>query len=116
MSMPALKSVREDWGVPGTCSVFPLFPALKRRAILKRPCGAGLSCASFHRIARKRVLTHTLKGHLLSRLRTSRDADTICALACSRTDHGEEEKRSHREVGSDKNQLTSQSQEPKANR
>ena len=36
--------MRENFSRPsGTCSVFPLFPALKRRAILKRPSGAGFS-------------------------------------------------------------------------
>ncbi len=47
-----------------------------------------------------------LKGHLISRRdgRTLRDADAICALACSRSDHGyeeseEEEKRCRRESG-----------------
>ncbi len=50
-----------DTDSSGTCSVFPLYPALKRRAILKRPSGAGFSCVSFHPVARKLVLTHTLK-------------------------------------------------------
>jgi hypothetical protein len=31
----------------GTCPVFPMFPALKRRAILKRPSGAGFLGFSF---------------------------------------------------------------------
>ena len=44
-----------------TCSTFPLFPALKRRAISGCPSGAGFSSLLFHRIAPQRVLTHTLK-------------------------------------------------------
>src|SRR5450759_88223 len=69
MSLPSrllgpqgLKSVRENSVVPpGLESFFPLFPALKRWAKFGRPSGAGLSGISFHRIAKKRVLTHTLK-------------------------------------------------------
>jgi len=57
-----LKSVRENWVVPpGPESLGPLFPALKRWAKFGRPSGAGFSGISFHRISRKRVLTHTLK-------------------------------------------------------
>src|SRR6266436_1707847 len=39
----------------------PPFPALKRWAKLGRPSGAGFQDISFHWIARKRVLTNTLK-------------------------------------------------------
>src|SRR5450759_2572450 len=57
----ALKRVRENSVVPpGLESFLPLFPALKRRAIGRRPSGAGSFCAWFHQIVRKRVLPHTL--------------------------------------------------------
>jgi hypothetical protein len=59
-----VKRVRENSVVPpGLESFFPLFPALKRWAKFGRPSGAGLSGISFHRIAQKRVLTHTLKRY-----------------------------------------------------
>ena len=57
-----LKCVGENFSRPsGTCRVFGPFPVLKRRAILRRPSGAVSSRALFHSVARKRVLTHTLK-------------------------------------------------------
>src|ERR1019366_8405728 len=59
------KSVRETFSRPsGTRVSPPLFPALKRRAIGRRPSGAGF-CAWFHQTFRKRVLTHTIKGCLI---------------------------------------------------
>ena len=61
-----LKSVRENSVVPpGLEFFFPLYPALKRWAKFGRPSGAGLSGISFHRVAQKRVLTHTLKPSFL---------------------------------------------------
>jgi len=50
---------------PGLASFLPLFPALKRWAKLGRPYGNGSLELVFHRIARKRVLTHTLKPAFL---------------------------------------------------
>jgi hypothetical protein len=47
-------SLLRNWVVPpGLKSYFPLYPALKRGAKLVRPSGAGFSCTSRHRIARK---------------------------------------------------------------
>jgi hypothetical protein len=58
----ALKSVRENFSRPSWTRVsLPLFPALKRRAIGRRPSGAGFLEDSVHRIAQKLVFTHTLK-------------------------------------------------------
>jgi len=46
----------------GLGSSSPLSPALKRRAIISRPCGAKTSAALFHRIAQNLVLTQSLPG------------------------------------------------------
>src|SRR5271157_3609233 len=45
----------------------PRYPALKSGAKLVRPAGAGFSGISFHRVAQRRVLTHTLKPSTPSR-------------------------------------------------
>ena len=63
-SQPALSSVRENFSRPsGTRVSLPLFPALKRRAIGRRPSGAGFFYAWFHQTVRERVLTHTLSPY-----------------------------------------------------
>src|ERR1022692_4764726 len=57
-----LKCVRENSVVPpGLRSRTPLFPALKRRAIARRPSGARTIAILSHRVMQNLVLTHTLK-------------------------------------------------------
>jgi hypothetical protein len=46
---------------PGLATLFPLSPALKRRAVGVRPSGTGFSEVAHNCIPSKLVLTHTLK-------------------------------------------------------
>jgi hypothetical protein len=54
--------VRENFSRPCRDLVnLPTFPGAEAPGISGRPSGAGFSSVSFHRLARQRVLTHTLK-------------------------------------------------------
>ena len=63
---------------------FALHPALKRGAKVARPFGAGYSCISFCRDARKRVLAHTLKA--LRRPQSNRNPALFAACSHAQTE------------------------------
>jgi len=58
----ALKSPRESSVVPAGLETFtPLFPALKRRAIVSRPSGARIIAILSRQVGQSPVLMHSLK-------------------------------------------------------